>query len=104
MFQDKKADLLINGYVDDVLVKVMKKMGLEIPDYSNNIDPTRCEEDIVLDWTIRKENITEIKQLYNMYCKNHRKRKSIDKNIKKSAQIKRDGDCKFQTAVLKDVI
>ena len=35
--QDKKADLNIHTYVDDVMRAVMKNLDLEIPDY----DPSR---------------------------------------------------------------
>lgn len=87
--------------MDDVLVKVMKKLGLEIPEYSNDIDPTKSAG--VVDWTIKKEDIREIKQLYNIYCKKQRKRKSIDKtdeNFKKADNIK--SDCKVNLTVLKE--
>lgn len=92
MLQDKKADLLINTYVDNVLTKVMKKLGLEIPEYSHDIDPTKRLEDTVLDWTIKKEDIVEVKNLYNMYCKKHRKRKLDVKQIKskKLSEVKQD--------------
>lgn len=103
--------MLINTYVDDVLIKVMKRLGLEIPEYSNDIDPTKRAEDVVLDWTIRKEDISEVKQLYNMYCKKHRKRKSVDKkdgHLKKLAQEKPDAfiktDCESNSSVLKQEV
>lgn len=78
---------MINAYVDVVLVKVMKKLGLEIPEYSNEIDPTKRLEDTVLDWTIKKEDITEAKDLYDMYCKNYKKRKLNDKKNEKLKKI-----------------
>lgn len=40
-FQDKKADLIIQTYVDDVMEGVCKHLGISIPDYSPNIDPTK---------------------------------------------------------------
>lgn len=73
-FQDKKGDLLINTYVDDVLVKVMKKLGLEIPEYTKEMDPTKQKDDS-LEWTIMKAHISEVKKLYNLYCKGYKKRK-----------------------------
>lgn len=90
--QDKKADLLINTYVDNVLIKVMKKLGLEIPEYSQDIDPTKRVEDTVLDWTINKKDIAEAKNLYNMYCKKHKKRKLVLKGeeSKKLSKVKQD--------------
>lgn len=44
-FQDKKADLKINYYVDEVMKRVMQKLGLEIPEYKGfrpEKDPTLC--------------------------------------------------------------
>jgi len=34
---DKKADILIHSYVDDVMVGVMKGLGLEIPEYNKEL-------------------------------------------------------------------
>lgn len=104
--------MLINTYVDDVLTKVMKKLGLEIPEYSFDIDPTKRAEDSVLDWTIRKEDINEVKQLYNIYCKKHRKRKSVDKKdgcLKKILQEKKqdafiESQCESSSSVLKQEV
>lgn len=76
--KDKKADLLINTYVDEAMKKVMKKLGLEIPEYSADADPTKRLEDTVLDWTIRREDISEVKSSYNLYCKKHKKTKLED--------------------------
>ena len=36
-FQDKKANLLIHSYVDDVMVGVMKGLGLEIPEFNKEL-------------------------------------------------------------------
>lgn len=40
-FQDKKADLIIRTYVDDVMVGVCNQLGVSIPEYSTSEDPTK---------------------------------------------------------------
>ncbi|GJQ86337.1 putative NAD binding protein [Trypoxylus dichotomus] len=86
---DKKADMIINTYVDDVLVKVMKKLGVEIPEYDTSIDPTKTplEDDKrgVLEWTIRKSYVDDVQSLYDIYCKN--KRRKIAKTNKKQKSV-----------------
>lgn len=67
--------------MDDVLVKVMKKLGLEIPEFTKEMDPTK-QKDENLEWTIMKAHISEVKKLYNLYCKGYKKRKRNE--IKKS--------------------
>ena len=39
--QDKKADLCIHTYVDDVMRMLMKRLGLEIPEYDPVFDPVK---------------------------------------------------------------
>lgn len=98
--------------MDDVLTKLMKKLGLEIPEYSNDIDPTKRADVSVLDWTFRREDINEAKQLYNIYCKKQRKRKSIDKtggDLKKFAPEKKPdafikSECESNSSVLKQEV
>lgn len=68
--QDKKADLIINGKLDDVIETVMKNLGLEIPEYEFSLDPTR-NTDInsrEMDWTIPTSRIKEMKILYKKVC------------------------------------
>lgn len=68
--QDKKADLIINGKVDDIICLVMKSLGLEIPEYENTLDPTRNPdiELTELDWTIPPGRVKEMKILYKKVC------------------------------------
>lgn len=87
--------MLINTYVDDVLVQLMKNLKLEIPIYSKSNDPTKTSDDIILDWTIKKSYIENIKKLYNLHCKNFKKRKLLELKednciIKKRAGFKNE--------------
>lgn len=38
---DKKCDLKISYYVDTVMEELFKKLGLEIPEYQESLDPTK---------------------------------------------------------------
>ena len=56
--QDKKADLNIHTFVDDVMEMLMKNLGLEIPEYNKDEDPVRKvargefpNDDLYIDWT-----------------------------------------------------
>lgn len=88
-FQDKKADLIINTYVDDVLEKVLKKLGVEIANYDEKMDPTgkTVQTPIALGWNITKNDINQVKILYDLYCKRKRK---VDVTINKQKKIKTD--------------
>ena len=55
---DKKADLNIHTYVDDVMEMLMKNLGLEIPQYNKDDDPVKrvargeySHDDLYIDWT-----------------------------------------------------
>lgn len=72
--------MVINGNVDDVMMSVMKNLGIVIPDYKSDEDPTRnadmtsCE----MDWTIPTSWVKEMKLLYKKVCKpTKRKRKTF---------------------------
>lgn len=72
--KDKKADLVISTYVDVILEKVLKRLGVELPAYDTEQDPTKqkfCE----LEWTISKDSIKDLEKLYNEKLKLTRKRK-----------------------------
>lgn len=65
--------------VDDIIVLVMKKLGLEIPDYDSELDPTRNSDMTSkdMDWTIPTARVKEMKILYKKVCKpTQRKRKT----------------------------
>lgn len=72
---DKKADLVISTYVDTILVKVMKRLGVELPEYSEENDPTKqipCD----LEWTIPPRLVKEIDEQHKSMLKEFKKRKS----------------------------
>lgn len=80
---NKKADLIISTYVDNIMTKLMKRLGLEIPEYLQADDPTKkVFEDI--EWTIPIENIKEIEKIYNLKLKDfsNKKRLSTEQNTK----------------------
>nr|XP_036675420.1 NAD-dependent protein deacetylase Sirt6 [Drosophila suzukii] len=64
---DKKANLIISSYVDVVLSKVCKLLGVEIPDYSESSDPTKQSKTI--EWTIPANNVNTLNKQYRNYVK-----------------------------------
>lgn len=53
--------------------KVSKYLGVEVPEYLTETDPTRKAS--LQDWSIMKEDLDQAKKLYDLYCKNYKKRK-----------------------------
>lgn len=47
---DKSANLILRAYVDDVMEKLMKRLGVEIPDYSTEHDPTKMKREAPLEY------------------------------------------------------
>lgn len=72
---DKKADLVISTYVDTIMEKVLKRLGVELPAYTPDDDPTKaifCE----LEWTIPAELLKNINKQYAEFTKAAKKRKA----------------------------
>lgn len=75
---DKKSDLIISSYVDVVMEKVMKRLGIEIPSYSVDNDPTkRTDDGVDVDWTIQQERVKELEKVYSAKVKGTKKRKAF---------------------------
>lgn len=78
--QDKKADLIVSTYVDTVLEKVCKNLGVEIMDYSTDDDPTKGDNGDPQEWTIQPEWVKEVEKRHTDKLKAYRelarKRKS----------------------------
>merc|ERR1719245_357870 len=51
---DKKADLIIRNYADQVFELLFEKLGYDVPEYSDELDPVKLlknETIAVIDWT-----------------------------------------------------
>lgn len=58
------------------MTKVMKKLGIEIPDYNREEDVTK-DLATEVEWTIQSENIKEVEKIYDAKTKDFsKKRKS----------------------------
>ncbi|KAF7274779.1 sirtuin 6 [Rhynchophorus ferrugineus] len=79
---DKKADLIINTYVDDVLELLMANLNLEIPEYCSEQDPTKHQKPLdVVNWDILKVDIQEFKKRYEELHKEFKDKKALQKKI-----------------------
>lgn len=66
---------MISSYVDDILENLLKRLGVEMPAYASENDPTKqqfCE----LEWTIPSDSIKSLEKVYNDKVKAAKKRKS----------------------------
>lgn len=81
---DKKADLVISTYVDTIMEKVCKRLGIELPKYSEANDPTK-QINCTMEWTIMPKQLKEIDIKYKELLAATKKRKSIqaEKNEEK---------------------
>ncbi|KAH8247757.1 hypothetical protein KR038_009627 [Drosophila bunnanda] len=64
---DKKANLIISSYVDVVLSKVCKLLGVEIPEYSESTDPTKLPSPN--EWTIPMSDVNNFHKHYKTRVK-----------------------------------
>lgn len=102
--QDKKADLSIHTYVDDVMRMLMEKLGLDIPEYDTLIDPVRqtrlrnFPNGLYYDWTQDSEKAREMKKIGDVVHEQYLKKRREEKK-RKSANSLNDS-CEFKTKKL----
>ncbi|XP_068151246.1 NAD-dependent protein deacetylase Sirt6 [Drosophila tropicalis] len=67
---DKKANLIISSYTDDILSKVCKRLGVEVPEYSESDDPTSLNTtSSLLEWTLQQDHVKTIEGKFNAHRK-----------------------------------
>ncbi|XP_030748926.1 NAD-dependent protein deacetylase Sirt6 [Sitophilus oryzae] len=82
---DKKADLIINTYVDDVLEEVMKNLSLKIPEYSAVEDPTKNQTpNCIVEWNIAKSQVQLYRKKYDEIHKEYKIKKRDENEMKKN--------------------
>lgn len=104
--QDKKADLIVNGNVDEIMVTVMKMMGLEIPEYESTMDPTRNSDTTAkeMDWTIPTSRVKEMNVLYKKVCKPMRRKRKTFMYERERTDTKRETKTRKQAFTVKQEI
>ncbi|XP_072938180.1 NAD-dependent protein deacetylase Sirt6 [Epargyreus clarus] len=86
---DNKADLVINYYVDDILEKVMGRLGIDIPEYNENESITKIAENTIIDWTINRKDVLSLEKIFKAKCKGVKKKRNLIK--RNSTQINENG-------------
>lgn len=79
----------ISSYIDVILEKVCKRLGVEIPDYSEECDPTK--DSSIYEWTLSEDHVKMLDKQFKEHQKQHREKSSFkykpevvkDKCIKK---------------------
>ncbi|KAJ1531978.1 hypothetical protein ONE63_000615 [Megalurothrips usitatus] len=64
---DKKADLIINTYVDEVMEGVCKHLGVLIPEYTASLDPSK-QSGPPVPWTILQSEVKRMRKVYEDLC------------------------------------
>ena len=93
--QDKKADLLIHDYVDNVMRLLFDILGMRIPEYSKSNDPVvKCKQqqgsEAAIDWTQSKDNAKEMKKKVDKVDDDFKERKRRERAMKKESELKRE--------------
>ncbi|CAH0399542.1 unnamed protein product [Chilo suppressalis] len=84
---DNKADLIINYYVDDILEKVMNILGIEIPSYNENDNPTILAQRMVIDWTVERQNVLALDKTFKAKTKGIKKKRKLVKSKRNSSEL-----------------
>lgn len=80
---DKKADLIIRTYVDEVMEGVCNQLGISLLDFSSNLDPTK-QNGNPISWTIPTSEVKRMRKVYETVC---------CKGAKKGRQEKKKSPC-----------
>lgn len=115
--QDKKGNLLIHTYVDDVMTMLMKNLGIKIPKYSPKNDPTRSLSTLsenFLEWTISDSVVKKMKKVYEEKCGSKEAKKRLEmiyddvplssltsKNFKRKIKEDEDSDLEVLDVIVK---
>lgn len=71
----------------------MKRIGLEIPEYNSDHDPTKNQiPESIIEWNISKNDIKVVKQKFDKILKDYKKRKADEKimnGVTKMPKIKK---------------
>lgn len=98
--------MIINGNVDEVIVAVMKKLGLEISEYESGMDPTRNSDTTAkeMDWTIPTSRVKEMNVLYKKVCKPMRRKRKTFMYERERTDTKKDTKARKQAFTVKQEI
>ena len=88
---DKKADLIINSYADGIFEMLFKELGLEIPEFSKELDKVRqvkSNEDVI-DWTQSSAEANSWDEKSKKLEDKLRQKRKAEKLLKQENSIKR---------------
>jgi len=68
---------VISSYIDEILTKICKRLGIEIPEYSEESDPTKQSD--ISEWTLSQEYVKALDKQFKDFQKS--KLKSREKCI-----------------------
>uniref|UniRef100_A0A0A9Z7B5 protein acetyllysine N-acetyltransferase n=2 Tax=Lygus hesperus TaxID=30085 RepID=A0A0A9Z7B5_LYGHE len=85
---NKKADMVIHGYVDEVMRHLLEFLDLKVPDYNRSSDPTKTPETV--EWTLRDSDIAVAKKMYKEKCPPPKRKKKSVVGIVNAKMIKKE--------------
>ncbi|EEB16023.1 chromatin regulatory protein sir2, putative [Pediculus humanus corporis] len=112
---DRKANLLIHAYVDEVMTMLMKHLNIKIPKYAVKNDPTRIlplSGKKFFEWTISDYDLKKMKKVYEEKCGTKEAKKRLEmisndipvgnsKNLKRKIKEDEDSDLEVLDVIVK---
>ncbi|XP_060844281.1 NAD-dependent protein deacetylase Sirt6 [Rhopalosiphum padi] len=75
---DRKADLVIHTYVDNLMTSLMDILGVDIDKYDEIKDPTNINHEIT-DWSIYEIDLKKVREIKRNTTKSKKRKKSVVK-------------------------
>lgn len=76
--KDRKADLVIHTYVDNLMTSLMEILGIDIDKYDEIKDPTNINHEIT-DWSIYETDLKKVREIKRNTTKSKKRKKSVTK-------------------------
>ncbi|KAG8182428.1 hypothetical protein JTE90_018311 [Oedothorax gibbosus] len=100
---DKSADLLIHGYIDDIIVKLAKKLEVEIPEYKVSSDQTKNmtekTQEYIQDLCIDAKISTKVKKTCENFDVKQKQRTNTDRKFETSIKKESEEKCERQSPI-----
>lgn len=90
---EKSTDLVIHSYVDEVMVKVLKRLGIEdIPEHDGQLDPTKSQDRSP--WNFDPAHLKEVEKVYKEKVGRKKKTAETEDDCKVDKKKRKIEGCK----------
>ncbi|XP_063230259.1 NAD-dependent protein deacetylase Sirt6 isoform X2 [Bacillus rossius redtenbacheri] len=89
---DRKANLIIHGFVDDVISQLLTLLGIPSCTYDVSKEPTKIKWKPYIEWTIERKQVAVMKKWYEAKCCKQGKKRGITQGSRCVKRSKLDED------------